>query len=85
MKLKNLLLATSFLTLFVTHAQQKKGIVVPNENLITENIAEIPKELSNDVCSLTQNKKRYTISCVMQISNEGLWVHERKLLFLMSP
>ena len=49
MKLKNLLLATSFLTLFVAHSQQKKGIIVPNENLITENIAEIPKELSNDV------------------------------------
>ena len=50
MKLKNfLLVTTSFLTLFVVHGQQKKNIVVPNENLITENIAEIPKELSNEV------------------------------------
>ena len=56
MKLKNLLLATSFLTLFVTHAQQKKEVVVPNENLITENIAEIPKELSNDVKKYSESR-----------------------------
>lgn len=31
----------------------------------------LPKELSNDVCSLMPNQKRYTISCSMQISKEG--------------
>ena len=50
MKLKKFLFATtSFLTLFAVQAQEKKSIVVPNENLITENNAEIPKELANDV------------------------------------
>ena len=56
MKLKNALLATSFLALFIAHAQQKKGVVVPNENLITENIAEIPKELSNDVKKYSESR-----------------------------
>lgn len=31
----------------------------------------LPEALSNDVCSLTENKSRYTISCVMQISKAG--------------
>lgn len=31
----------------------------------------LPEALSNDVCSLTQDKQRYTLSCVMQISKEG--------------
>ena len=48
MKLKIIFLMTTVLTLFTVHGQQKKGAVVPNENLITENIAEIPKELAND-------------------------------------
>ncbi|HEY4629374.1 MAG TPA: S9 family peptidase, partial [Flavobacterium sp.] len=46
---------TTVLTLFTVHGQQKKDAVVPNENLITENIAEIPKALANDV-------KRYSES-----------------------
>jgi ribonuclease R len=31
----------------------------------------LPEALSNDVCSLTQGKPRYTISCTMQISKHG--------------
>ncbi|KGO95340.1 peptidase S9, prolyl oligopeptidase [Flavobacterium enshiense DK69] len=30
-------------------AQDKKNLILPNENLITENIADIPKELANQV------------------------------------
>ena len=57
MKLKNfLLVTTSFLTLFVVHGQQKKSIVVPNENLITENIAEISKQLSNEVKKYSESR-----------------------------
>lgn len=55
MKLKIVFLMTSALAQFAVYGQQKNGIVVPNENLITENIAEIPKELANKV-------KRYSES-----------------------
>ena len=57
MKLKNFLLtAASFLTLFVVHGQQKKSTVIPNENLITENIAEIPRELANEVKKYSESR-----------------------------
>lgn len=37
-------------------AQQKKDIVVPNENLIVENIPEIPKELANKVKKYSESR-----------------------------
>jgi len=43
----------SFLTFY---AQEKKNLVVPNENLITENIAEIPKELANQVKKYAESR-----------------------------
>ena len=70
MKLKNfLLVTTSFLTLFVVHGQQKKNIVVPNENLITENIAEIPKELSNEVKKYSESRSA-SLADINPITNE---------------
>jgi dipeptidyl aminopeptidase/acylaminoacyl peptidase len=38
------------------YAQEKKNLVVPNENLITENIAEIPKELANQVKKYAESR-----------------------------
>jgi len=49
MKVKKIVLILALLSLFVVCAQEKKNLVIPNENLITENIAEIPKELANQV------------------------------------
>ena len=70
MKLKSLLLVTtSFLTLFVVHGQQKKSIVVPNENLITENIAEIPKELSNEVKKYSESRSA-SLGDIHPLTNE---------------
>ncbi len=45
---KNILIPALF-SFSVFYAQEKKNILVPNENLISENIAEIPKELANQV------------------------------------
>ena len=70
MKLKNfLLVTTSFLTLFVVHGQQKKSIVVPNENLITENIAEIPKQLSNEVKKYSESRSA-SLGDIHPLTNE---------------
>ena len=70
MKLKSLLLVTtSFLTLFVVHGQQKKSIVVPNENLITENIAEIPKQLSNEVKKYSESRSA-SLGDIHPLTNE---------------
>lgn len=49
MKSKQLLLVLSFLSTLLMFGQQNKNIVVPNENLITENIPEISKDLANQV------------------------------------
>jgi dipeptidyl aminopeptidase/acylaminoacyl peptidase len=40
----------------ILNAQQNKNLVVPNENLITENIPEITKELSNRVKKYTESR-----------------------------
>lgn len=48
MKTKLILLLTCIMTAAV-YGQQKNNLVVPNENLITENIPEISKELANQV------------------------------------
>ena len=70
MKLKSLLLVTtSFLTLFVVHGQQKKSIVVPNENLITENIAEISKQLSNEVKKYSESRSA-SLGDIHPLTNE---------------
>ena len=45
--MKKITLSFFALTLvYSTNAQDKKNVVVPNENLITENISAIPKELA---------------------------------------
>lgn len=49
MNVKKFILILAFFSLFVIYAQEKNNLVIPNENLITENIAGIPKELVNQV------------------------------------
>ena len=56
MKSKQLLLALSFLSTIHIYGQQNKNIVVPNENLITQNISEISKELSNQVKKYSESR-----------------------------
>jgi dipeptidyl aminopeptidase/acylaminoacyl peptidase len=56
MKLTTILLITASLSVFGIHAQEKKGVVVPNENLITENIAEIPKDLAVQVKKYSESR-----------------------------
>lgn len=53
MNLKKLFLLLFFPS-FLTFGQQNKNIVVPNENLITENIPEISKDLDNQVKKYTE-------------------------------
>ena len=48
MKIKHLSFAVVLFALTV-NAQSKKNLVLPNENLIAENIADIPKELAMEV------------------------------------
>lgn len=40
----------------LSNAQQNKNLIVPNENLITENIPEISKDLSNQVKKYTESR-----------------------------
>ncbi len=49
MKIKKIVFIPVFVSFFVIYAQEKKNSVVPNENLITQNIAEIPKTLATQV------------------------------------
>jgi dipeptidyl aminopeptidase/acylaminoacyl peptidase len=56
MKLTTVLLMSASLSVFAIQAQEKKAVVVPNENLITENIAEIPKDLSNSVKKYSESR-----------------------------
>ncbi len=56
MKMKKIVLIPALLSLLVVCAQEKKNIVIPNENLITENIAEIPKELANQVKKYSESR-----------------------------
>lgn len=56
MKLTTILLLTASLSVCAIQAQEKKGVVVPNENLITENIAEIPKDLANSVKKYSESR-----------------------------
>jgi dipeptidyl aminopeptidase/acylaminoacyl peptidase len=56
MKMKKIILIPVLFSFLAFYAQEKKNIVVPNENLITENIAEIPKELANQVKKYAESR-----------------------------
>jgi dipeptidyl aminopeptidase/acylaminoacyl peptidase len=56
MKLKQIILIPALFSFLAFYAQEKKNIVVPNENLISENIAEIPKELANQVKKYAESR-----------------------------
>ncbi len=59
------------------YVEENKAIDVEAQNRGTSVYATdvvvpmLPEQLSNDVCSLVYNKPRYTISCFMQINNQG--------------
>lgn len=56
MKFKILVLVPAIVGLSFVNAQQKQNYVVPNENLITQNIAEIPSELANQVKKYSESR-----------------------------
>ena len=56
MKMKKIILIPVLFSFLAFYAQEKKNLVVPNENLITENIAEIPKELANQVKKYSESR-----------------------------
>lgn len=56
MKFNYFVLIPTFVGLVFVHAQQKQNFVVPNENLITENIAEIPSELAGQVKKYSESR-----------------------------
>ena len=56
MMMKKIILIPVLFSFLAFYAQEKKNLVVPNENLITENIAEIPKELANRVKKYAESR-----------------------------
>jgi dipeptidyl aminopeptidase/acylaminoacyl peptidase len=56
MKMKKIILIPVLFSFLAFYAQEKKNLVVPNENLIAENIAEIPKELANQVKKYAESR-----------------------------
>lgn len=56
MQMKKIILIPVLFSFLAIYAQEKKNLVVPNENLITENIAEIPKELANQVKKYAESR-----------------------------
>ncbi|MBC7606827.1 MAG: S9 family peptidase [Burkholderiales bacterium] len=56
MKKLHFALAFALLTSVVASAQQKLGVVVPNENLITQNIPDISKELAGQVKKYSESR-----------------------------
>ena len=56
MMMKKIILIPVLFSFLAFYAQEKKNLVVPNENLITENIAEIPKELGNRVKKYAESR-----------------------------
>ena len=54
--MKKIILIPVLFSFLAFYAQEKKNLVVPNENLITENIAEIPKELANRVKKYAESR-----------------------------
>lgn len=69
MKLFHYTLLLVFLNSVSASAQEKKDVVAPNENLIAENIAEIPKDLSNKVKKYTEARGA-TLADLHPITNE---------------
>jgi protease II len=69
MKLFHYSLLLVFLNSFYAFAQEKKDVVAPNENLITENIPEISKDLANKVKKYTEARGA-TLAAVHPITNE---------------
>lgn len=69
MKTKQLLLVLSFLSTIIMYGQQNKNNVVPNENLISENISEISKDLSNQVKKYSESRGA-SLSTIHPIKNE---------------
>jgi protease II len=56
MKFNYFVLIPTFVGLSFVQAQQKQNYIVPNENLITENIAEIPTELASQVKKYSESR-----------------------------
>jgi len=56
MKVKKIVLIPVLLSFLAFYAQDKKNSIAPNENLITENIAEIPKELAIQVKKYSESR-----------------------------
>jgi dipeptidyl aminopeptidase/acylaminoacyl peptidase len=56
MKIKKIVLIPALFSFLAIYAQEKNNLVVPNENLITENIAEIPKELAVQVKKYSESR-----------------------------
>jgi protease II len=56
MKMKKIILIPVLFSFLTFYAQEKKNLIVPNENLIAENIAEIPKELANQVKKYAESR-----------------------------
>jgi dipeptidyl aminopeptidase/acylaminoacyl peptidase len=56
MKMKKIILIPVLFSFLAFYAQEKKNLIVPNENLIAENIAEIPKELANQVKKYAESR-----------------------------
>ena len=54
--MKKIILIPVLFSFLAFYAQEKKNLVVPNENLITEIIAEIPKELANRVKKYAESR-----------------------------
>ena len=69
MKLLHYPLLLVFLNSVAAFAQEKKDVVAPNENLITENIPEISKDLANKVKKYTEARGA-TLTAVHPITNE---------------
>ena len=53
----------------IIYGQDNKNLVVPNENLITENIPEISKELANQVKKYTESRGA-TVTTIHPLKNE---------------
>lgn len=56
MKTKQLLLLITVVFTLFSFAQEKKNLVIPNENLITENIPEISKDLATQVKKYSESR-----------------------------
>ena len=69
MKLFHYYLMLVFLNSFYDVAKENKDVVAPNENLITENIPEISKDLANKVKKYTEARGA-TLAAVHPITNE---------------